>query len=404
VIAGEADRAFYQLCKSLVIEQIIPETKIIPATPPDPKTLALPYDLYTDHDLQNRIVYVEASRGCVYKCEYCLSSLDKGVRAFDLDVFIQQMQKLYDRGLRQFKFVDRTFNLNPNTSSQILQFFLDKPAFVHFEMVPDRFPDNLKDLVKQFPEGSLQFEIGIQTFNPETAQLVSRKNDLDKLRANMDFLKNQTKVHTHADLIAGLPAEDLNSFGAGFDRLFAMQPDEIQVGLLKRLRGTPIIRHQQKYKMVYQSKAPYQILQTSTLSFDEVLFLSRFARYWDMIGNSGRFPSFVKQVVTIDPFNQMKLVTEFMYAHFGRTHKISYEALLQGLYEFCLNQGMSIEKATAMLEADFKLSSHQAVPKFLKKHPERSNGPLAKTDSKNLISKSLTAAPKRQRQHLATKH
>jgi hypothetical protein len=399
VISGEADTAFYELCKNLISQQALPESKIIFAKPPEVKNLKLPYDLYTDHDIKNRIVYVEASRGCVYKCEYCLSSLDKSVRTFDVDIFLQQMEVLYQKGLRQFKFVDRTFNLNPTTSAKILNFFLSKQAFVHFEMVPDRFPENLKDLVKQFPSGSLQFEIGIQTFNPITAQLVSRKNDLDKLQSNMEFLKNSTKVHTHADLIAGLPAEDLESFGNGFNRLFRMQPDEIQVGLLKRLRGAPIARHQQNYKMIFQKTAPYQILQNSVMSFNEVLFIARFARFWDMIGNSGRFPNFIHKIVSADPFFKMQQITDFLYNHFGRTYKISYESLIQGLYEFCLNVGLSSDSAREVLEADFNLSNHQAVPRFLKRLPPAPKTVLNnRSENSNLLS-AQSVTPKRQRQH-----
>jgi len=150
---------------------------------------------------------------------------------------------LLDRGLRQFKFVDRTFNLNLNISKAILQFFLERyrpGLFLHFEMIPDRLPEALRSLIRQFPPGALQFEVGIQTFNETVSGLISRRQDNLKLEDNLRFLRNETGVHIHTDLIVGLPGEDLASFAAGFDRLVAMNPQEIQVGILKRLRGTPL--------------------------------------------------------------------------------------------------------------------------------------------------------------------
>ena len=148
--------------------------------------------------------------------------------------------------MRQFKFVDRTFNLNLATSRALLQFFLDRGRpglFAHFEMIPDRLPEPLREVIARFPPGALQFEVGIQTFNPRVAELISRRQDFARLADNLRFLREHTGVHVHADLIVGLPGESLESFGEGFDRLLALGPQEIQVGMLKRLRGTPIVRH-----------------------------------------------------------------------------------------------------------------------------------------------------------------
>ncbi len=164
------------------------------------------------------------------------------------------MQCLLDRGVKQFKFVDRTFNLNVNVSKAILEFFLTRyqPGhFFHFEMIPDRLPESLREIIAKFPPGALQFEVGIQTFNEEVAQLISRRQNYEKLADNFHFLRAETGVHIHADLIVGLPGETLESFAAGFDRLIALGPQEIQVGILKRLRGTPIVRHDAEWQMVY---------------------------------------------------------------------------------------------------------------------------------------------------------
>jgi len=323
VIAGEADLAFAQLCRQL------PPQKFIAAPLPDFTQLALPYNLYDERDLAHRVIYVEASRGCPYECEFCLSSLDVPVRNAPLEPFLAAMQSLLDRGCRQFKFVDRTFNLNLKTSAAILQFFLDRyqpGLFVHFEMIPDRLPEQLRGIIQQFPPGALQFEVGIQTFNEHVAKLISRRQDNAKAEENLRWLRAETGVHIHADLIVGLPGEDLESFTAGFDRLVALRPQEIQVGLLKRLRGTPIIRHDKEWGMVYSPHPPYEILQTKLIDFFTMQRLRRFARYWDLIANSGNFREAVPAISTFAEF--MKF-SDWLYAETKQTHAIARSRLAE---------------------------------------------------------------------------
>jgi len=163
VITGEADLALAGLCEKL-LRGNRPLVKVIAAELPGFDRVQLPYDQYTDHDLAHRVVYVEASRGCPFKCEFCLSSLDVPVRNVPLEAFLGEMQRLLDRGLRRFKFVDRTFNLNLNISRSILEFFLERYApglFLHFEMIPDRLPESLRDTIAKFPPGALQFEVSV---------------------------------------------------------------------------------------------------------------------------------------------------------------------------------------------------------------------------------------------------
>src|ERR1043166_3585296 len=242
VITGEADLKFAKICRQL-LSGARPSQKIIPSELPDFSQIALPYDLYNDDDIAHRIIYVEASRGCPFTCEFCLSSLDIPVRQAPLPSLLLQLQRLLDRGVKHFKFVDRTFNLNSNVSGAILEFFLERyqPGhFFHFEMIPDRLPESLRGIIAKFPPGALQFEVGIQTFNEKVGGLIKRRQNYQRLEDNFHFLRQQTGVHIHADLIVGLPGESVESFGAGFDRLIALKPQEIQVGILKRLRGTPI--------------------------------------------------------------------------------------------------------------------------------------------------------------------
>ena len=336
IIRGQGDLTFAELCRN--IRQGKPELpRIIDAEAPQPKQLALPYEFYTDEDIRQRVLYVEASRGCPFKCEFCLSALDKTALPFELDEFLQAMETLYQRGARHFKFVDRTFNLNVKTSEKILQFFLSKPLhdlFLHFELIPDRLPQELKRLIQQFPEGALQFEIGIQTFNPQIQQLISRKQDQQKTLDNLQYLNSATGVHLHTDLIAGLPGEDIDSFAQGFDLLVSLRPQEIQLGILKRLRGTPITRHTQHYQMVYNPLPPYEILSTGSMDASTLFRFKRFARYWDMIANSGRFEHTTPVILAEQPFANFMQLSDWLFEHTAQTHKIALPRLFKLLYDF----------------------------------------------------------------------
>jgi radical SAM superfamily enzyme YgiQ (UPF0313 family) len=288
VITGEADLKFAEVCRQLLSGER-PSGKIIPAALPDVTRIALPYQLYDEADVAHRIIYVEASRGCPFTCEFCLSSLDIPVRQFPLETLLPELERLIARGVKQFKFVDRTFNLNLNVSRALLEFFLQRHQpgmFFHFEMVPDRLPEPLREIVARFPSGSLQFEVGIQTFNEQTGALIKRRQNYARLEDNFRFLRLETGVHIHADLIAGLPGESLESFAAGFDRLLGLGPQEIQVGILKRLRGTPISRHDEEWGMVYRPSPPYEILQNKLIPFSDMQRLRRFSKYWELVAAS----------------------------------------------------------------------------------------------------------------------
>jgi radical SAM superfamily enzyme YgiQ (UPF0313 family) len=377
IIKGEADFSFYNLCNDILTGKAMDAWMKISQQPlPDIKSIVLPYDLYTDEDIQNRVLYVEASRGCPYKCEYCLSSLDVSVRNFDVDSFLYEMQKLIERGAKQFKFVDRTFNLSPTLSESILVFFLkqiDKGLFLHFEMVPDRLPDNLKELIKQFPDGTLQFEIGIQTLNETVSALISRRQNHVKMKENFLYLRENTNVHTHADLIVGLPAESIESFKKGFDQLIEWDPDEIQVGILKRLKGTPIIRHQSRFEMVYSENTPYQILKTKDLTFAELQQLNRFSRYWDMIANSGQFNltvTFLKQRTKIEGnsfFDLFFNLSLYLYDRHRGTFAISLINLTESVFNYLIDAlKVPEEEAAELIYRDFCTRKKRDIPGYLK--------------------------------------
>jgi radical SAM superfamily enzyme YgiQ (UPF0313 family) len=390
VIQGEADFAFREFCENILLHDIKPTSQIMGPTLPDVKTIALPYSLYSDSDIQNRVIYVEASRGCPYKCEYCLSSLDKSVRNFTLEPFLAEMKLLLDRGARTFKFVDRTFNLSPTTSIGILQFFLEHielGLFLHFELVPDRLPAEIREIIQKFPAGSLQFEVGIQTLNPEVAKNVSRKNDLLKVAENFQFIREQTHVHTHADLIVGLPGESLDSFAEGFDRLALMGPDEIQVGILKRLKGTPIARHEKTFQMVYSEDSPYQILRTSTLDYLTLQKMNRFAKFWDLYANSGEFKNFMLWFKNdFQPeqsfFWRFFEFSDYLNTFFQDTHSISLMNLSEKAYRFLIAHKISDEVAASLIEKDFCFGAKRRdLPPFLKNQNRLSESGVIQTKS-----------------------
>jgi len=372
LITGQGDLAFADLCRQLLNGER-PAEKIMHAPVPKMDDLVLPYGEYTDQDIANRLIYVEASRGCPFKCEFCLSSLDKTAWPFQLERFMTEMQSLYDRGARHFKFVDRTFNLNVKVSKRILDFFLERmteghshPIFVHFELIPDHLPDALKESIAKFPPGSLQFEIGIQTLNPDVQKNISRKQDDAETAANLRWLREHTNTHLHADLIIGLPGETLASFGAGFDRLVELNPHEIQVGILKRLRGTPIARHADAFDMRYNPEPPYNILSNAHLDFSTMQRLNRFARYWDMIGNSGRFVHTRPVLLGDKPFERFLKFSDWLFDTTKQTHRIAldrlYTLVCDGLVAV-----FDIETAVAreLLTRDYIGSGARGAPKFL---------------------------------------
>jgi len=369
IIAGEGEKSFYELCSKLINNQPV-ESRIIKMNMPSLKELELPYQYYTDDDIKNRYIYVEVSRGCPFECEFCLSSMDEKVRAFDLDKVLVEFQKLWDRGARNFKFVDRTFNLNMKTANRILDFFLEKDEeyFAHFEVIPDHFPDSIKEKIKQFPHGALQLEIGIQTLNLEIANNISRQLKLDKIKENIRFLENETHAHIHLDLIVGLPGESIESFGANLDELVSLSSCEIQIGILKKLSGTFINRHDIEYGMVYSEIPPYDILKNNQLSFKDIQIMKRFARFWDLTYNSGNFKNSAKLIWGEESvFKNFYAFGLWMYEQTDSTWKISLQRLGELLFIYLTDVKKldSPQVAKKMLEDMMKLKG-RAIPAYLK--------------------------------------
>ena len=365
IVTGEGEDAFRSICERVLapaparaLPIVEAETRVIAGGSPALDAMAMPYALYDDVDVRDRIVYVEASRGCPFTCSFCLSALDDGVRTFPLERFVDELRALYDRGLRRFKFVDRTFNLKIDAAAAILDFFLARTdTFAHFEMIPDRLPAALRERLARFADGAVQLEVGIQTFDDDTAKRISRKQDAAKIEDNLRFLAG-TGVHVHADLIAGLPGEDLASFGRGFDRLYALGVDEIQVGILKRLRGAPLARDAREHPewgLVFDTAPPYALLQSAALSFTDAQRVSRFARAFDLVHNSGRFPHTAALLLTRDgsPFARFLAFSDWLYAETHARHGIALARLADLLARWLVDEdGAPKDVVAAALEHD----------------------------------------------------
>ena len=432
VITGWGDVSFPKLCREL-LHGPQPLMKIVAGEQPPLDQIALPYAEYTDADLAHRLLYVEASRGCPFKCEFCLSSLDKTAWAFDLDAFLAALDTLYQRGARNFKFVDRTFNLKIDASVRILQFFLDRlpesgsaaaalsaaadsgevtspqgaqseertetELFVHFEVIPDHLPDRLKTMIAQFTPGVLQFEVGIQSFNVQVQQRISRKQDNDKTVANLQWLVAESNAHLHTDLIFGLPGETMASFADGFDRLYALRPHEIQLGILKRLRGTPIARHTVQYGMVYDPSPPYTVQETRAVSATEMQRFTRLARYWDLIANSGRFKASLSMLMlaqpvlapasvtplpvpvpVASPFQAFLRFSDWLWQSTQRTSGLTPEMLVDHLFDYLSTRlQVNPQSARQALLADYLQSGARANPAALRTVMHKRRAPPEKS-------------------------
>jgi hypothetical protein len=273
-----------------------------------------------------------------------------------------------------------------------MQFFLDKlaahphdPVYAHFEVVPDHLPDALREAIMRFPAGTLQFEIGIQSFNPDVQTLVSRKQNNEKAADNIRWLCTQSHAHLHVDLIAGLPGEDMASFARGFDQLVALQPHEIQFGILKRLRGTPIIRHTEPYGLVFDQHPPYTILATNCIDFPSMQRLVRFARYWDLIANSGRFARTLPLILKDTPFDNFMALSDWLYARTDATHRIALDRLAALVTEWLCSRGADADTVSAVVGSDYAGQSGKSRKKTISSTPEKAD----------------TALPQRQARHLS---
>ncbi|GEL07951.1 B12-binding domain-containing radical SAM protein [Salisediminibacterium halotolerans] len=259
----------------------------------DVQSLTTPYRFSEDRpDLSKRIVYFETSRGCPFLCQFCLSSLEQGVRYFPLEDVKADLLYLIANGAKMIKFVDRTFNINREYALEIFQFLIDnhQGCQFQFEITADIMrPEVLDFLNENAPKGIFRFEIGVQSTNEETNAIVKRKQNFNKLSRTVQKIKEGGKIDQHLDLIAGLPEENYDSFRQTFNDVFAMRPEELQLGFLKMLRGTGMREMADHYGYAFMDHAPYEILSNNVLPFDDILRIQRLEDVLEKYWNSRRF-------------------------------------------------------------------------------------------------------------------
>lgn len=357
-VKGEGENTFADLVQCLDSGSA-PEERVITGTPPRLEELPSPYELYSSEDIENRIVYVESSRGCPYRCAFCLSALDNKVRYFPLKEFFDAMEILLEKGVRLFKFTDRTFNVNEHRMIEILEFFLLRftPGVqLHLEIMPDRLGKAACEKMAAFPARGLHLEVGLQSFSAEVQRGIGRYQNVERTMDTIAFLRSQTGAVLHADLIIGLPGDDRESVARGFDALVSARVQEIQVGLLKRLRGTPLADTKDE-DLVFDVFPPYEILSAGEMGFGEIQQMKRFARYFDMYYNSGNFPESLNLLweSQSSSFQSFSLLAREVWEKEGRTHGIPLARLAERLFEhLCSLRLWSEEEVAAQIERDFR--------------------------------------------------
>jgi hypothetical protein len=360
LVCGEGEEIIESLCEDLIDGKALP--KVIKAEPADLNKIIPPYGEYTDEDVAHRRIYVETTRGCPHKCQYCLSSLESGVRFFPLETLFPMFGSLIERGAHIFKFIDRSFNCNTVHAAEILRFFLTNRRdgmMLHLEWEPHRLPNELLQLFKDAPDGFFQLEVGVQTFTSAVAKRIDRRLDAAVVEKNIRTLSALPSIHLHADLIAGLPGETLESLSAGFDRLHVCGPHEIQLGILKKLRGAPIEKHDTEFGMFYHTAPPYDVLQTSTMTFPELQAVRRFARFWDITVNNGRFPRTAPLIWKNQPsaFNAFMQWSNWLYKETHATAGFTPGRLGRLLNRFLTEKsGLSVEEVSRAVEEDLNTS------------------------------------------------
>lgn len=255
---------------------------------------------YTDEELHepSKILYYESSRGCPFACSYCMSSIDKKVRYFSMEKVERDLKRFIDAGVKLVKFVDRTYNLKKERYMSLWKFLLKnyrEDLTFHFEISADLFDEEAIEFLKTVPDAYFQFEIGVQTINPVTMELIKRNNHLEKLKHNVLSIKDN--IHLHLDLIAGLPEEGYDTFRASFDYVHDLQPEMIQLGFLKILEGTQISTEIEKYGYKYLSFPPYEVLENNYISYEELLLLKDLEQMLDYYYNSEKFKKSSKYVI-----------------------------------------------------------------------------------------------------------
>ena len=333
---------------------------------------------YEDWELEDRtkIFYYESSRGCPFSCSYCLSSIDKTVRYYSLDRVKKDLKRFLDSPIKLLKFVDRTFNLKKERYMEIWKFLLEnyrEGITFHFEINANIFDDETLDFLEKVPKGYFQFEIGVQSINPETMVAIKRNNILDKLAHNVRRISRN--IHLHLDLIAGLPYETYDIFKDSFNYVYNLKPEMIQLGFLKLLKGTQMYDEVEKYQYKYYSKSPYEVFSNKFISFGELVKLKNLEKMLDYYYNSEKF-SYTCDFVIKNNFDSAFTFFEKIADYYDKKEylKISHKevALFNILYDFYVENNLKdLDIFVEFLKYDYlALGKPGSYPEWLKSNKD----------------------------------
>ena len=277
---------------------------------------SLPFLYLNTEMFSNRIIYYESSRGCPYRCSYCLSAIDKTVRFRDISLVKKELDFFLKAGVTQVKFVDRTFNCNHEHAMEIWRYIYEHDNGItnfHFEISADILKDDEIELLHKMRPGQVQLEIGVQSFNEETLRAINRRMDKDRLIQVVSEIRKNRNIHQHLDLIAGLPYEDYESFGRSFDRVYSMEPDQLQLGFLKVLNGAPISGQTEEFGISYTEQPPYEVLSTRWLSYGDVIRLKKIEEMVELYYNSNQFVNTLQYMKNVfaSPFRMFEELAEY---------------------------------------------------------------------------------------------
>lgn len=289
-------------------------------------------------EFKNRIIYYESSRGCPFSCSYCLSSIDKKLRFRDIELVKKELQFFIDNKVPQVKFVDRTFNCKHDHAMEIWRYITEHDNGItnfHFEISADLLRAEELALMKTMRPGLIQLEIGVQSTNPQTIKAIRRTMDFEKLKGIVEQIHSFGNIHQHLDLIAGLPYEDYDSFHKSFCDVYALRPEQFQLGFLKVLKGSHMMEMTGEYQILYKDREPYEVLSTAWLTYGEILRLKMVESMVEVYYNSGQFKNtlvFLEQYFD-DPFRMYEALGRFYekkgYSEISHSRMRRYEILME---------------------------------------------------------------------------
>lgn len=338
-----------------------------PQAPLDLALLPFPYDEEFS-DVENQIIYYESQRGCPYSCGYCLSSIEKGVRFVPLEKVLPELQKFLDHNVRQVKFIDRTFNCKKSHAMAIWRYLQEHDNGVtnfHFEITADLLDQDTIAFLQTVRKGLFQFEIGVQSTNAQTIAAINRNVDFDKLAGIVRQIKAGGNIHQHLDLIAGLPYEDYASFGRSFNDVYALQPEQLQLGFLKVLKGSMIYHRQKDFEIVYHDTAPYEVLTTHRLPYSDTLRLKYIEEMVEIYYNSGKFLHTLDYLVPLyeSPFAFFEQLSQYWIAQNCHYQSQSKLGLCDILWQFA-QQNTALDGRKFQWLMKFDLALHEKPRKI----------------------------------------